>query len=83
MGADAGLCDAPGQGTLQIHVAAGTYPASRFNLAHTVSILGVGAKETVLEGTVFGLRTGSVLRGVTVTKGNIGIVGIRSRVVGD
>ena len=69
MGSDTGLCDVPEESDRLIRLSAGTYPIVGFNLAYNVSIEGAGESETVLEGTVFGLRTSATLSHVTVTGG--------------
>ena len=69
MGADEGTCDAKGPGGGVIHAASGRYSLEGLTLAHGASIVGAGAEETVLEGSVGGLRTGARLSRVTVTGG--------------
>ncbi len=70
MGARQGICDTQAQPTLVVRLAAGTYESvSGVSLVHKVSIRGSGAEETVIQGTVSGLRTGAALSDVTVTAG--------------
>ncbi|HAK93473.1 MAG TPA: hypothetical protein DCM87_00280, partial [Planctomycetes bacterium] len=73
MGADLGTCEAADPWEPRVvHVAAGRYTVGGLSLSQGASILGAGADETVLEGTVWGLRTGATLSGVTVTGGTSG-----------
>lgn len=74
MGADHGVCDAPGRPARLVHVAPGSYDAK--SLAHHVSVQGAGQETTTIVGTVHGLRTGAVLADVTVTGGRAGGVDI-------
>ncbi|MBN1418460.1 MAG: right-handed parallel beta-helix repeat-containing protein [Planctomycetes bacterium] len=69
MGADVGTCATPGTSTRVVHVAAGTYRLAGVNLSPGVSLLGAGADQTTIEGTVFGLADGQVLCEVTVAGG--------------
>ena len=59
MGADLGVCVAGEPVTFMVHVARGIYSMAGVSLVHGASILGAGADETVLEGTVWGLRSGA------------------------
>ncbi|MBN1443606.1 MAG: right-handed parallel beta-helix repeat-containing protein [Planctomycetes bacterium] len=70
IGADTGVAAVvhPPQ-SRRIHLAPGTYRMDGHHLGHGASIEGSGAESTIIEGTIFGLRTGESLRGVTVTKG--------------
>ena len=72
MGADAGVCESPGSPSRLIHLGPGTYDMQGLSLAQNVSLLGDGEASTVVEGTVLGLRTGSSLSNLTVTKGTRG-----------
>ncbi len=72
MGTPCGTCPAGGSETRLVHLAGGTYAIQAVDLFVGVSIDGSAAEETALEGTVFGLRTGSVLSRVTVTGGSQG-----------
>jgi parallel beta-helix repeat protein len=74
MGAASETCGSPGSPALLVHLAPGAYAIEGF-LEFPVSILGAGEEATTIEGTVIGLRTGSVLEGVTVRGGKQG--GIR------
>ncbi len=76
MGADTGTCNAAGSADLTIHLGPGTYPVRDRSLAARISIEGSGEDETVLEGTLLGLRTGMKLSRVKVTKGLYGGVRI-------
>jgi parallel beta-helix repeat protein len=78
MGADTGQCEIADPRGRIVHVAAGTYAFTSLNLALHVSLRGASAEETILEGTVFGIQTGAILSGVTVTKGGRGGVQIGS-----
>jgi hypothetical protein len=69
MGADHGICQSPAVTARMVHLAPGTYAMGEETLTFHVSLKGSGAEATVIEGTVYGLRTGASLRGVTVTKG--------------
>jgi parallel beta-helix repeat protein len=59
-----------------VHLAAGTYAVDDLDLVHKVSLLGAGEDVTVIEGTVVGLRTGSTLGNLTVTKGPKGGIAV-------
>jgi parallel beta-helix repeat protein len=72
MGADEGTCEEGGPSERMLHVAAGRYSVAGTTLAHRASIIGEGPEETVLEGTVWGLRTAESLSRVTVTGGGFG-----------
>jgi hypothetical protein len=72
MGADRGACEDPGNGARIVHVAPGAYPVEGGSLVHHASLEGSGEEETVIEGTVSGLRTGAGLSRLTVTKGIAG-----------
>ncbi len=73
MGAlDRELCETPGATRRTVHVAEGTYSIRGFTMAHNVSMVGAGRDETVIEGTVFGLRTGALVSDLTVTRGTSG-----------
>ena len=69
MGADTGVCERPGEAARVVHVAPGTYAIDGLSLTHNVSLVGAGEEETVIEGTVLGLRTGAVLSHLTVRHG--------------
>lgn len=70
MGADTGVCDAPGGEARLIRLAPGTYGLA-MSLDHNVSIRGAGVDQTVIEGSVFGLRTGASLSDLTITTGGV------------
>jgi parallel beta-helix repeat protein len=74
MGADRGTCEAGGPSERVVHVAGGRYSMEGLSLSQGASLLGAGANETVLEGTVRGLRTGATLSGIAVTGGRSGVV---------
>ena len=76
IGADLGTCEA-GEATERVlHVAGGRYSMEGLSLSQGASIVGAGPDETVLDGTVWGLRAGATLSGVTVVTGraNDGVV---------
>lgn len=75
MGADNGSCDVPGELRRLVRLAPGRYRIDGLDLFHRVSLEGEDEAETVIEGTVLGLRTGSFLSRLTVTAGTQG--GIR------
>jgi hypothetical protein len=50
-----------------VRVSPGSYLLRDVNLSCNVSVRGAGEEQTELVGTVYGLRTGSVLEDVTVT----------------
>lgn len=56
--------------TLQI--AAGVYSCAAWAVSTPVNIQGDGAESTVIEGTIFGLVDGTVLKGLSITNGAIG-----------
>ncbi len=72
MGADTGRCDRAGATSRTIRAAAGTYQVRGLTLAHRVSLIGAGRSDTVIEGTIFGLRTGTVFSDLTVRQGTQG-----------
>ncbi len=76
MGADTGVCDAPGVLQQRIRLAAGTYRIAGSTLSRKVSVLGTGRNVTTIEGTIFGLRTGSTLSDLAVTAGSSGGIAI-------
>jgi hypothetical protein len=78
MGADTGVCEAPSAPSRLVHLAPGSYSIQGLNLVHRVSLQGAGAEQTVIEGTIFGLRTGSRLSYLTVTKGTAGGIVVTS-----
>ena len=65
-------CAGPGPSSRSVRLAAGTYEVSRLILCHKVSLVGSGEAETLLRGTLFGLRTGALLSDLTVTEGDEG-----------
>jgi len=69
MGSETGVCDAPGATARLVHLAPGTY-STELNLAHHVSLAGAGAQETIVEGMIGGLRTGTTVSGLTVRWGS-------------
>ncbi len=70
MGAATGRCTEIGQDKKLIHLSPGTYSMIKsFNLFLNVSIEGAGEEETIIEGTVYGLRTGARFSDITVSKG--------------
>jgi len=57
MGAPAGTCPAAGPWSRTVHLAAGTYDMEGLTLVHRAFLSGKGAGNTLLQGTVVGLRT--------------------------
>jgi len=72
MGADTGRCQRPGEGVVLVNLKKGTYNIRGLSLAPVVSLVGADQGETILEGTVMGLRARSVFSRVTVTAGRFG-----------
>jgi parallel beta-helix repeat protein len=72
MGAATGTCGLPGPAGLLVHLGPGRYEIGGRSLLHGVSIRGAGREATAIVGTLRGLRTGSVLSGLTVTGGTEG-----------
>ncbi|HAK97021.1 MAG TPA: hypothetical protein DCM87_19025 [Planctomycetes bacterium] len=72
MGAGLGTCEARESIERVAHLVPGRYSMKGITLVHGAGILGQAAEDTVLEGTVWGLRTGAVLSRVTVTGGTCG-----------
>jgi parallel beta-helix repeat protein len=68
LGADHGVGGIAGATATSLYVASGTYSLEGCSFANNISLIGDGATRTVLDGTVSGLRTGTRLTGVTVTK---------------
>ncbi|MBN1419444.1 MAG: right-handed parallel beta-helix repeat-containing protein [Planctomycetes bacterium] len=69
IGADAGTCDAAGSPSRLIVLETGEYAIEDMDLFHRVSLRGAGRDETIIAGTVEGLRTGASLSHLTVTGG--------------
>ena len=69
MGAGAQGCHQAGPERRLVHLAAGTYEIGGSTLTHHASLRGKSQAESVVRGTVFGLRTGSSLSRITVTGG--------------
>jgi parallel beta helix pectate lyase-like protein len=69
MGAFLNPADPPGVKARTVHVMAGQYSLGAANLAHHVSLLGQGEGVTAVKGPVAGLRTGAVLRDLTLSGG--------------
>lgn len=67
MGAETGVCDREPVPVRLVHVAAGDYHTGDATLGFRVSLAGAGAAETVLTGSVLGLRTGCRLLDVMVS----------------
>jgi hypothetical protein len=67
MGAPLGTCE--GAGGRLIRLSPGRHSLRELNLAGGASLEGAGEEETVVEGTVLGLRTGARLSRLTVTGG--------------
>ncbi len=67
MGADTGICEGESAEERVVHVASGHYDLAGLSFLQKASLVGAGQDETVLDGSVWGLRTGAVLSRVTVT----------------
>lgn len=72
MGAGTERCAQPGHPTKSIILGAGTFAIDGLDLTHRVSVTGAGPEASIIEGTVYGLRTNRSLSGVTITKGRAG-----------
>ncbi|MGH7378240.1 MAG: right-handed parallel beta-helix repeat-containing protein, partial [Candidatus Methylomirabilales bacterium] len=70
MGADLGTCEAQGQSAMLVHLAPGTYHATGVVSRQNVSLEGAGVQDTVLTGSVGGLRTGTTLSQMRLTNGD-------------
>lgn len=79
MGAALGICPETGLPSLRVRLGPGRYSVDALGLQDVMSLEGAGADETILEGTISGLRTGAVMSGVTVT-GRLQIVGAAPRI---
>jgi parallel beta-helix repeat protein len=79
MGSETGVCDEHGEPVRVLHLAPGTYPIGSLDLSHRVSLLGSGENETVIEGTLSGLRTGTSLSNLTITLGTEGGIVVPNR----
>ena len=73
-GAAHGTCVAPGEPSRLILVAPGLYSFEGRTLAHHARILGEGMDLCVVEGPMLGLRTGASVFGLTVARGEYGII---------
>jgi len=71
MGAGTGASQRPPAPSRTIHVAAGTYTVPDTSFALGLSLEGAGRDETLLLGTIGGLRTGASLSGVTIEGGGL------------
>jgi predicted outer membrane repeat protein len=67
MGSEPRGCEAPGAALRRIGLGTGTYETNLLNLAHGISLVGAGEEETVIAGSLVGLRTGAVVSHVTIT----------------
>jgi hypothetical protein len=76
MGAETGTYEDLGERSRFIRLDPGTYDIENLTLTHHVSIKGASEEQTILEGTVRGLRTGCVLSQVTVTTGSGIVIGL-------
>jgi len=74
MGADAGICQPLGDVKLRLRLAPGTYEAPRLPQSRAVDLQGAGQEETILEGTLSGLR-GVVVSDLTITGGGVRVEG--------
>jgi hypothetical protein len=72
MGAPLGMCDTAGSTARRIRIAAGTYVVRNLILVRNVSLAGAGSEQTILEGTLWGLRTKTRVSDLMVTKGTLG-----------
>ncbi len=78
MGAGQVACEGAGEPERLIHLGPGTYTTNGLNLIHRASLQGAGEAETILGGTLLGLRTGTFLSHLTVTAGSQGGIVVRS-----
>lgn len=69
MGADTGTCGERGS-TRIVDLEPGTYNTGPLNLTPGVSLQGAGRDETVIEGSLLGVRTGAFVSDLTVTGGS-------------
>lgn len=69
IGAATGRCEVAGHTERRVLLGPGEFSMAGLDLVHRVSIEGAGEEETVIRGTVRGLRTGASLSRVTVTGG--------------
>lgn len=69
MGLENGTCGHAGNSAILIHLAAGDYNINGFQLMNHVSMQGAGVGETVIKGTVYGLKTGARISDLTITEG--------------
>ena len=72
MGADLGSCGEAGAGDRIVRLAPGVYPVGTVSLAHGVTISGEGEDSSTIEGTLWGLRTGTSLSFLAVARGPVG-----------
>ncbi|MBI4606905.1 MAG: right-handed parallel beta-helix repeat-containing protein, partial [Planctomycetes bacterium] len=69
MGADLGVCEAPGSPRRLVVLAPGRYSLAGRSLALGVSLRGAGPDATAIEAPVLGLRTGSSIEDLAVVPG--------------
>jgi parallel beta-helix repeat protein len=69
MGAAAGACARAGEAERWVRIARGSYEVEGLSLASRASLLGSGEEDTIVHGTVHGLRTGSTIEDLTIAGG--------------
>ena len=69
MGADLGVCDAPGPEIRRIELAPGRYGMPVVNVIQGASIEGPDEGDSIIEGTVLGLRSGAALSNLEIIGG--------------
>jgi len=78
MGSATGACESAGAPFRTIHARAGVFSGHWLNLAWGVSIVGLGAETTTVAGTLYGLRSGARIAGVTLQGTGDGCVAVGS-----
>jgi parallel beta-helix repeat protein len=74
MGAELGVVASPGKSKRIVHIGRGSYSIGSLILVHHASLAGAG-NASILEGRIFGLRTGSTVESLRLAEEESGIVG--------
>ncbi len=70
IGADTGVCEDAEATSRVVYLSPGRYDIRGLDLYHHASLQGAGPEDTVVEGCVRGLRTGSFLKDLRITEGS-------------
>ncbi len=84
IGAPLGTCATRGFPNRTVHLAPGRYATFGLSLLRNVSLQGAGTDKAIIEGSLLGLKTGSFVSDLTITKGTYGgilIAGAAPRII--